>query len=69
MDKSGRDGYHMAPTPEQLENQAYARLVAEYGEDQEFMDALAVAWRLGFSRHMQLTGSRDPMMTVNPFWR
>lgn len=56
-------------TPEERDGRDYARLLQEYGLDAEFMDALAIAWRLGFHRHMQLGRTADRMMTINPFWR
>jgi hypothetical protein len=55
-------------TPEQLESEAYASLIERYGQNPEVMSALAVAWRLGFSRHLRLAGMSDSMLTVNPFW-
>lgn len=56
-------------TPEERDSRDYAHLLQEYGEDPEFMDALAMAWRLGFHRHMILGAQADRMLTINPFWR
>jgi hypothetical protein len=55
-------------TAEQLESESYAQLIERYGQNPEIMSALAVAWRLGFSRHLRLAGMSDSMLTVNPFW-
>jgi hypothetical protein len=56
-------------TPEERDSRDYARLIQEFGQDPEFMDCLAIAWRLGFHRHMQLGAQSDRMLTINPFWR
>jgi hypothetical protein len=53
---------------EQVESESYASLIERYGQNPEVMNALAVAWRLGFSRHLRLAGQSDSMLTVNPFW-
>lgn len=56
-------------TPEERDSQDYAELLREYGQDPEFMDALARAWRLGFHRHHQLGAGAERRPTINPFWR
>ena len=53
---------------EQQEAETYAALIERYGSDTELMAALAMAWRLGFSRAQRLPRSTDKGLTINPFW-
>lgn len=54
---------------EQLELESYTSLIERYGDSDELRSALAVAWRMGFSRALRLSSNRDPSLTINPFWR
>lgn len=56
-------------TLEQHELRVYTELLKLYGDNDEIMSALAVAWRQGFSRALRLSEKRDPSLTINPFWR
>jgi len=55
-------------TPEERDRRDLTHLRAEYGQDPEFMDALAVAWRLGFNRARQIGPQSPSALIVNPFW-
>jgi len=56
-------------TLEQHELRVYTALLEMYGDNDEIMSALAVAWRQGFSRALRLSEKASPSLTINPFWR
>lgn len=55
-------------TPEQLEGEAIASLMAIYGRNTEIREALAKAWRCGFFRAQMQGHSTKSTSYINPFW-
>jgi hypothetical protein len=68
MEATSPNAHLEEQSPDQVELAQLSRLIELYRSQPEIMDALALAWRLGFTRARIQNLTHMHSSYINPFW-